>query len=158
MPSAFGIFPSSEARTLLCPSCGEICAEAPRCTTCGAILDPVVASRAADDRDRFLEAFRHANSIRFAAYSVPAAIGGGFVPFARLLSVVAVPAFLVWAPYSIFRWNRRYRDFQYSDPELEKAREWVREALRIWWLALLVAPVWFVLLYKLYFHPEGSRF
>ena len=134
---------ADEIRTFPCPQCGEIISTGgTSCSFCGAAIDPATAAGLADRQELRSKAFAAAHSMVITSRTFLLFYGLSFLPFIGVVGALGVLVLLVRVPYEGFRWYARYRKLNDPHPDVQQARRWFKEALGIWLLGLLAAPVW----------------
>lgn len=134
---------ADEIRTFPCPQCGEIISTGESsCSYCGAAIDPATAAGLAERQAIRSKAFAAAHSMVITSRAFLLFYGLTFLPFIDLVGVLGVLVLLVRVPYEGIRWHTRYWKLDDPHPDVRQARRWFKEAMGLWLLGLLAAPVW----------------
>jgi hypothetical protein len=137
---------ASALRTYPCPSCNQIInTGVSACEYCSAPVSEAAGEIAADRHQKFLTAFAEANSMVITARCFLVALLTSFSPLLSSVGTLGFLLLLVWVPFLLVRWHRRYSKLDASNTDFIQARRWVKESILIWSVALLVTPVWMYL-------------
>jgi hypothetical protein len=142
---------ASAMRTYPCPSCGQIINTGiSKCEYCSAPVSEAAGEIAADRHQTFLKAFAEANSMVITARCFLVAFLVSFSPVLSIVGTFGTLLLLVWVPFLVIRWHRRYSKLDGTNADFVQARRWVKESILIWSVALLVSPVWMALRFGIF--------